>query len=175
MHIGKEKPGLPYYINGTEIAMVELEKDIGFWIANHISTSTHVHKARNKALAEIARIKRNFSYIDKRALEAVQSKVTAMVYGIRHGNADARRKMLSLKQRRERGNLIEVFNILKGLTRIDLTNFWEVRDARNGARLVKELATNGRKQRQPFFSYRIIQKWNLLPVVLKTAPSLACF
>ena len=75
-----------------------------------------------------------------------------------------------------RGEKEEIFfKILKGLTRIDPTKFWEVRDARNGARLVKELATNGRKQRQSFFSYRIIQKWNLLPIELKTAPSLACF
>ena len=208
MHVGKENPGLPYFINGNEIAMVEVEKDIGFWISNDLSTATHVLKARNKALAEIARIKRNFSYIDKRAfcvlynqrvrphldygmaacppnssadsklLEAVQSKATAMVYGIRHENADARRKILglmSLEQRRERGDLIEVFKILKGLTRIDPAKFWEVRDARNGARLVKELAINGRKQRQSFFSYRVIQKWNLLPIELKTAPSLACF
>ena len=208
MHVGKENPGLPYFINGNEIAMVEVEKDIGFWISNDLFTATHVLKARNKALAEIARIKRNFSYIDKRAfcvlynqrvrphldygmaacppnssadsklLEAVQSKATAMVYGIRHENADARRKILglmSLEQRRERGDLIEVFKILKGLTRIDPAKFWEVRDARNGARLVKELAINGRKQRQSFFSYRIIQKWNLLPIELKTAPSLACF
>ena len=72
-------------------------------------------------------------------------------------------------------DLIEVFKTLKGLTRIDPTKFWEVREARNGARLVKELAANGRKQRHSFFSYRIIQKWNLLPVELETAPSLACF
>ena len=82
---------------------------------------------------------------------------------------------MSLEQRRERGDLIEVFKILKGLTRIDPTKFWEVRDARNGARLVKELAVNGRRLRQSFFSYRIIQKWNLLPVELKTAPSLDSF
>ena len=208
MHIGKENPGLSYSINGEVISTVETEKDIGFWISNDLSTSTHVHKARGKAMAEIHRIKRNFSYIDKRAfcvlynqrirphldygmaacppnssadsklLEAVQSKATAMVYGLRHMNAETRRKelgLMTLEQRRERGDLIEVFKILKGLTRIDPRKFWEVRDARNGTRLVKELAPNGRKQRQSFFSYRIIQKWNLLPVELKTAPSLACF
>ena len=208
VHIGKENPGLPYVINGMEISSVEVEKDIGFWISNNLSTSTHVQKARSKALGEISRIRRNFSYIDKRAfcilynqrvrphldygmaacppnssadsklLEGVQAKATAMVYGLRNENADERRKklgLMSLEQRRERGDLIEVFKILKGLTRIDPTKFWEVREARNGARLVKELATNGRKPRQSFFSYRVIQKWNLLPVELKTAPSLACF
>ena len=82
---------------------------------------------------------------------------------------------MTLAERRERGDLIEVFKILKGLTRIDPAAFWEVREARNGARLVKELASNGKKQRQNFFSYRVVQRWNLLPVELKAAPSLASF
>ena len=132
MHIGKENPGLPYYINGTEIQMVEVEKDIGFWISNDLSTSTHVQKARSKALGEISRIKRNFSYIDKRAfcvlynqrvrphldygmaacppnssadsklLESVQAKATAMVYGLGRENADERRKKLGLMSLEQR-------------------------------------------------------------------------
>ena len=93
-------------------------------------------------------------------------------------NSEERRKQLGLmklEDRRLRGDLIEVFKILKGLTRIDPAEFWEVRNSRNGARLVKELAPNGRKQRQSFFSYRVIQKWNLLPIEVKTAPSLDSF
>ena len=93
-------------------------------------------------------------------------------------NSEERRKklgLMTLEQRRERGDLIEVFKILKGLTRIDPAELWEVREARNGARLVKELATNGRRQRKNFFSYRVIQKWNLLPLEVKTAPSLESF
>ena len=38
-----------------------------------------------------------------------------------------------------------------------------------------ENGQNGQKQRQSFFSYRVIQKWNLLGAELKTAPSLECF
>ena len=113
MHIGKENPRLSYSMNGSLIETVTVEKDIGFWITDDLSTSTHVNKARCKALAEIARIRRNFTYIDKRAfcvlynqrirphldygmtacppgssadsklLEAVQSKATAMVYGMK--------------------------------------------------------------------------------------------
>ena len=67
MHIGKYNPKLPYSINGTEIAAVPTEKDIGFWVKDDLSTSTHIHKARCKALAEIGRIRRYFSFIDKRA------------------------------------------------------------------------------------------------------------
>ena len=208
MHIGRNNPGLSYTINGTMIESVATEKDIGFWITDDLSPSTHVHKARSKALGEISRIRRNFTCIDKRAfcllynqrirphldygmaacpprtsaesklLEGVQSRATAMVHGMKHLNSEERRKrlgLMKLEERRERGDLIEVFKILKGHTRIDPKLFWEVREARNGARLVKELAVNGRRQRQSFFSYRVVQKWNLLPVELKTAPSLESF
>ena len=118
------------------------------------------------------------SSADAKMLERVQSKATALVQGMKGLNSEERRKrlgLMSLEERRERGDLIEVFKILKGLTRIDPTEFWEVRQARNGARLVKELAANGKKQRQSFFSYRVIQRWNLLPVEVKTAPSLDTF
>ena len=208
MHLGKKNPNLPYVINGTEIKTVKIEKDIGFWVNDDLSSVTHVHKARARALGEIARIKRNFTFIDKKAfcvlynqrvrphldygmtacppdsaaeaklLERVQAKATALVHGLRGLNSEERRKrlgLMTLAERRERGDLIEVFKILKGLTRIDPAAFWEVREARNGARLVKELASNGKKQRQNFFSYRVVQRWNLLPVELKAAPSLASF
>ena len=208
LHIGKENPNLPYWMEGAEIPTVALEKDIGFWMSQDLSSTTHVQKAKGKAMAEIIRIRRNFSYIDKRAfcilynqrirphldygmaacppgtsaeakiLEAIQSKATALVHGLRFENSEERRKklgLMTLEQRRERGDLIEVFKILRGLTRIDPSKFWEVRPARNGERLVKEMAANGRRQRHKFFSYRVVQKWNLLPVELKTAPSLNCF
>ena len=67
MHIGDDNPKLPYVMMGSQIKSVVLEKDIGFWISDDLSTSTHVGKARSKALAEIGQIKRNFTYIDKRA------------------------------------------------------------------------------------------------------------
>ena len=122
----------------------------------------------------------NSKYMIKtpRAIERVQAKATALVLGMKGLNSEERRKklgLMTLEVRRERGDMIEVFKILKGLTKIDPTEFWEVREARNGARLVKELATNGKRRRHNFFSYRVIQRWNLLPMELKTAPSLASF
>ena len=115
---------------------------------------------------------------ESKLMEAVQFKATALVQGMRGKNSEERRKQLglmTLEERRERGDLIEVFKILRGLTRINPNEFWEVRDARNGTRLVKKLAPNGRRQRQSFFSYRVIQKWNLLPIKIKTSPSLNSF
>ena len=118
------------------------------------------------------------SAADAKLLERVQAKATSLVHGMKGLNSEERRKklgLMTLEERRGRGDMIEVFKILKGLTKIDPAEFWEVREARNGARLVKELATNGKRQRHNFFSYRVIQRWNLLPMELKTAPSLASF
>ena len=101
-----------------------------------------------------------------------------MVWGLKKLNSEERRKklgLMTLEQRRDRGDLIEVYKILQGLTRINPGMFWEVREARGGPRLVKEMAVNGRKQRQTFFSYRVIQKWNLLPADVKMAKSLDSF
>ena len=91
---------------------------------------------------EISRIRRIFTFIDKRAfcvlynqrvrphldhemaacppitsveaksLEAVQSKATALVHGLKHLNAEERRKtlgLMKLEKWRERGDLTEVF------------------------------------------------------------------
>ena len=118
------------------------------------------------------------SAAEAKLLERAQAKATALVQGMRGLNAEERRKklgLMTLADRRERGDLIEVYKILKGLTRVDPAEFWEVREARNGVRLIKELATNGRRQRHRFFSDRVIQKWNLLPTEIKTAPSLDSF
>ena len=115
---------------------------------------------------------------EAKLLEAVQPKATAMVHGLTHKNSEERRKLLglmTLEQTREQGDLIEVDKMQKGHTKIDPAHFWEVREARNGARLVKTMAVNGERQRQNFFSYRVFQKWNLLPVNLRKAPSLDSF
>ena len=131
MHIGKNNPGLPYSIDGVQIESVVTEKDIGFWITNDLSPSTHVQKARSRALGEISRIRRNFSCMNKQAfcvlynqrvrphldhgmaacppstsadsklLESVQSKATAMVYGLKHLNSEERRKELGLMRLEE--------------------------------------------------------------------------
>ena len=116
--------------------------------------------------------------VEMALLERVQDKATAMVEGLRRIGAAERRKtlgLMSLKRRRERGDMIEVFKILTGLTRINPSLLWEVRDGRGGKRLVKEYASKGLKARHQFFTYRVIQKWNLLPEKVKTAPSLDCF
>ena len=52
-------------MNGAE-RPVTLEKDIGFWMSEDLSSTTHVQKAKGKVLLEIIRIRKNFFYIDKK-------------------------------------------------------------------------------------------------------------
>ena len=59
---------------------------------------------------------------NQKLLEVVQSKETALVHGMKYKSSEERRKQLGLRtlnQRRERGDLIEVYKILNGQTRID--------------------------------------------------------
>ena len=111
-------------------------------------------------------------------IESVQRRFTRLIDGIGllpYSERLQRLGITTLAERRLRGDLIETFKILNGLTRINPNYFWEVRDARGGPRLIKERAENGRKQRQSFFSYRVIQKWNLLSADIKMARSLEIF
>ena len=75
MHLGKNNPSLSYQIDGTNIQTVTTEKDIGFWVSDDLSTATHVHKARCKALGVIDQIRGNFSCIDKCAFHILTAIV----------------------------------------------------------------------------------------------------
>ena len=116
-------------------------------------------------------------------LERVQNKATHLVNDLRSLNSDERRENLGLFQlsyRRLRGDLIETYKLLMGITKMDHRQFWSVRDSRTGPMLTKEqlgptCAGQGRKQRQNFFSYRVIKPWNWLLKELKMAPSINSF
>ena len=123
------------------------------------------------------------SKAEAKALERVQDKATYLVKSLRRLSAEERRVNLGLfplSYRRMRGDLIEVLKILRGWTRMDYHQFWEVRDSRNGPILVKDqIGPNreghGRKQRMSFFSYRVIKPWNWLSKEIKLSPSINAF
>ena len=76
------------------------------------------------------------SSAEAKLLETVQAKATALVQGLRGFNRRKGGKNLVLWSSRrgeKEGDVIEVYKILKGLTRIDPAEFWEVREAMNGA------------------------------------------
>ena len=120
---------------------------------------------------------------EAQALDRVQAKATYLVNNLKNRSPEERRIVLGLfplAYRRTRGDLIEVFKILNGITDRNPNNLWEVRQTRNGPNLVKNilgptLPGRGLRRRRKFFSYRMIQQWNLLPPRIKNAASLSAF
>ena len=90
-----------------------------------------------------------------------------MIAGIRH-KSYARRledlNLFSLEQRRIRGQLIQVFKILKGIDKLDYSRIFSLSNEStrgNGLKLkVKRYNTN---QYGNFFTNSIVNKWNALP------------
>jgi hypothetical protein len=107
--------------------------------------------------------------IDK--IEAVQRRATRMIASLRLLPYEERLKrceMITLQRRRIRGDLIETFKIINGLTDIDPSLLFEIKEADVQSR------TRGHNQkisyhhsrldvRHNFFSQRVIKHWNNLP------------
>ena len=105
---------------------------------------------------------------DIKCLEKVQKRATSLVSNIRRYSYEERLRILdlySLEKRRERGDLIETFKILKGLEKVDKEKWFTLSDnvhlRGHGLKLEKPRARlNIRKN---FFSHRIVDAWNRLP------------
>ena len=86
-------------------------------------------------------------------------------------------KLHSLKGRRERGDLIQVYKIFEGLDQINPDEIFS-RATYTGTRnqgdkmRMRHCKTDIRKFS---FSNRVIEKWNKLPIEIKKAPSLNAF
>jgi len=104
--------------------------------------------------------------IDK--LEKVQRRATKMIQGFRNLSYEERLKRLgltTLEERRDRGDLIEIFRMFKGLSKLRPGVFFS---------LIEGGITRGHNYkinvnrcrldlRKYFFSQRVINKWNRLP------------
>ena len=114
-------------------------------------------------------------------LEAVQKRATKLVKAIRDLSYEERLQALdlySLKQRRERGDLILLFKIMKGLVNIDATKMFELssygstRGHQYKLKVKKTCRTDiGRNS----FSHRVVLPWNALPDSIVKCESVDAF
>ena len=115
-------------------------------------------------------------------LEQIQRRATKMIPALKHLSYKDRLAalgtgMFSLKRRRLRGDMIEVFKIINGLDRLDFDKFF-IKDSRNITRghSLKLCKKSVRTQlRQHSFSNRIVNFWNLLTEEVVSSDSLDIF
>jgi len=117
-------------------------------------------------------------------IEKVQRRATRMVPGLGQRNYEERLeicKLITLEQRRQRGDMILVYKMLNGFTHIDTENFFTftsqrhdvmTRSAVNNLLVAERCHLDVRKH---FFSNRIVQEWNSLPIEVRDADCLNSF
>ena len=116
--------------------------------------------------------------IDK--LEKVQHRATKMITECSTLKYEDRLKvtgLTTLEDRRDRGDLIEAFKILKGLNKVDYKQFFTL-DSNSRTRGNKYKLVKSRSRldiRKYFFSQRVVNSWNKLPDSVVDAVSVDSF
>ena len=113
-------------------------------------------------------------------LERVQRRATKLIPELRNKTYETRLKelnLLSLKDRRLRGQLIEVFKILNGFDKLNVNSLFELAPdsstRTNGFKLtLKRFETNITGN---FFTYKITSIWNVLPSHVVNSSSVNMF
>ena len=117
---------------------------------------------------------------DKDILEKVQRRATKIVPGFEHLSYEERLKefgLTTLEDRRIRGDLIEMYKLLKGFENVDYNTFFEFREytGLRGHSSTLKMSRSNLNVRKYFFSNRAITLWNSLPDYVVSSSSIDNF
>ena len=123
---------------------------------------------------------------DKEVLESVQRRAVRMVTNLRGKTYNQRLKeldMITLEERRERGDLIQAYKVLTGKEMVTYQTWFQMnteevdrRQTRDSGGVLSVQRKEGRLElRKNFWSVRVANKWNLLPDMVKLATTVDSF
>jgi len=117
---------------------------------------------------------------DINKLEKVQARATRLIKDCKGLSYENRLKvagLTTLSERRIRGDLIEVFKILKGFSNVDYKTWFELSvDSRTRGHSYRLVKSRSRLDiRKNFFSQRVVNGWNSLPSEVVEAESVNAF
>merc|ERR1712240_332823 len=114
---------------------------------------------------------------DIEILQKIQRRMVRQIRGFRgvHGTYEEKLvkiNLTTLQARRERGECIEPFKMLKGFTHVDYNIWLHLMSRMQGARLSSdplalEFRTSRLDLRKHFFSVRVPSMWNSLPLLIR--------
>ena len=119
---------------------------------------------------------------DKKMLEKVQARATKLVPNIQHLPYEERLlklKLTTLEKRRERGDLLQTYRIMKQIDKTKPEKYFQLVDYTYGitrGHSMKLAKTRSRLDiRKNFYSQRVVNAWNKLPQCAIDAPTLLSF
>lgn len=165
-------------VNSANAALGMIKRNI---ISRDKNVITKLYKALVRPRLEYCvQAWRPFLRKDINKIERVQRRATKMIFECRNQSYENRLKitnLTSLEQRRDRGDMLETFKIIKGFNKIDSSNMFTFSGTRSTRGHRYKLNKNRCRLdiRKHFFSQRVVNQWNSLPADIVDSTSVNSF